>query len=584
MVWGIVLSSLSALLALGLALVYRSHRVINFAQADLGAVPATLAVCLVTLSGWSYWVAVPLALVVAVVLGALVELVVIRRFARAPRLILMVATIGLAQLLAGIAQGIPGLFGASFPPFALTAPFDFRFEIHPFVFHANELITVIVTIAVIGALFGFLHHTNLGVALRACADRSDRASLLGIDVGRTQNVAWIITTVIAAIAMILRAGTLGLPSGSVFGPSLLLRALAAAVIGRMEHLGVIFVAACGIGIVETAVLWNEGSATLIDPVLFVIVLGALLVQRRRREPPQEAQLTSTWDDAARCGPSRASWCASPRCACAAALLRVLVVVGVIALPVFLDLRSTNLAAAVLIYCIIAVSLVLLTGWAGEISLGQVAFVAIGSAAAGRGERALGPRPHRVRAARRRVSARSHRWSSGCPRFASAACSSASPRSRSRWRRRRGCSTADAFDSSPTSSSIASERGTIATPFGDVDISLGARVLLRVRGRSGRRAPRGARVSSARGCSATSSRPATTTGTRQAFGLSPATARACSRSRCRDSSRRSRAGCSCCTSRPSASRSSPRWRACARSPWSWSAASGRFRAPSSGPSS
>ena len=51
-------------------------------------------------------------------------------------------------------------------------------------------------------------------------------------------------------------------------------------------------------------------------------------------------------------------------------------------PAFLDERYTNLAAAVVIYSIIAVSLVLLTGWAGEISLGQVAFVAIGSAAAG----------------------------------------------------------------------------------------------------------------------------------------------------------------------------------------------------------
>ncbi len=65
-----------------------------------------------------------------------------------------------------------------------------------------------------------------------------------------------------------------------------------------------------------------------------------------------------------------------------ALLRTLAVVGVVALPFFLDLRDTNLAAAVLIYAIIAISLVLLAGWAGEISLGQVAFVAIGSAAAG----------------------------------------------------------------------------------------------------------------------------------------------------------------------------------------------------------
>ena len=71
-VWGLVISSLTALLAFGLVLIYRSHRVINFAQADLGAVPASLCVSLVVLRGWSYWVAVPLALVC-------------RRRARAPR-------------------------------------------------------------------------------------------------------------------------------------------------------------------------------------------------------------------------------------------------------------------------------------------------------------------------------------------------------------------------------------------------------------------------------------------------------------------------------------------------------------------
>ena len=108
-VWGLVISSITALLAFGLVLIYRSHRVINFALADLGAVPASLCVSLVVLRGWSYWLAVPLALVIAVVLGSAVEFLVIRRFARAPRLILMVATIGLAQLLAGSRGGHPGL-------------------------------------------------------------------------------------------------------------------------------------------------------------------------------------------------------------------------------------------------------------------------------------------------------------------------------------------------------------------------------------------------------------------------------------------------------------------------------------------
>ena len=127
-VWGLVISSLTALLAFGLVLIYRSHRVINFAQADLGAVPAALCVSLVVLKEWSYWVAVPVALIVAVALGSAVEFIVIRRFAHAPRLILMVATIGLAQRLAGLGTAIPSFFGAVLPPQSLPAPFDFRFE------------------------------------------------------------------------------------------------------------------------------------------------------------------------------------------------------------------------------------------------------------------------------------------------------------------------------------------------------------------------------------------------------------------------------------------------------------------------
>ena len=62
LVYGFIIGSLTALMAFGLALIYRSNKVINFAQADLGAVPASLAVALITLPafGWSFWVAVPL--------------------------------------------------------------------------------------------------------------------------------------------------------------------------------------------------------------------------------------------------------------------------------------------------------------------------------------------------------------------------------------------------------------------------------------------------------------------------------------------------------------------------------------------
>ena len=178
---------------------------------------------------------------------------------------------------------------------------------------------MVTTVAVTLLLFAFLRYTNMGIAMRASASSADRASLLGVNVGRVHNLAWVIATLIATIGMILRAGFLGLPLGSAFGPQILLRALAAAVIGRMENLAVIFVASCGIGMVEVAILWNKGSGTLIDPALFVIVLGALSCSGANRESPVEDQALVQLDP---CGdgapdPARAGRC--PRCVgCSAA--------------------------------------------------------------------------------------------------------------------------------------------------------------------------------------------------------------------------------------------------------------------------
>src|SRR5262245_2797926 len=97
-VQGALLGGLTALIALGIALVYRANRILNFAQGDLGAAPASLAVLLIVSSGASWLVGFLTGIVAAVVLGGVVDIVVIRRFFRAPRLILSVATIGLAQV------------------------------------------------------------------------------------------------------------------------------------------------------------------------------------------------------------------------------------------------------------------------------------------------------------------------------------------------------------------------------------------------------------------------------------------------------------------------------------------------------
>ena len=379
-VQGALLGGVTALLSLGLALVYRANRIINFAQGDLGAVPAAYAVLLIVSSGTSWLIGLVAGLATAVVVGALVELLVVRRFWRAPRLVLSVATIGLAQVLAGLGLLLPQWFDEGLPPQSFPAPIDASVTVGTVRFGGNEIVAAVaIPLAFVG--LALLLRARPGLAMRATAEDADRAALLGIRVRRLDTLVWVLAALLAFLAVFLRAGIVGLPIGSVLGPAILLRALAAAVIGGMERLPTIALAAVGIGVLEQSVVWGWGQRFYVEPVLFVVILVALLLTppgrglRGRIEP-------STWRAVREPRPV-------PRALRGATSVRLLTAgaIGVVAavlllLPALLSNSDVNLAAVMLIYAVIALSLVVLTGWAGEVSLGQMAFVAIGAAAAG----------------------------------------------------------------------------------------------------------------------------------------------------------------------------------------------------------
>jgi branched-chain amino acid transport system permease protein len=376
-VQGALLGGLSALLALGLALVYRAHRILNFAQGDLGAAPASLAVLLVVTSGTGWIVAFVAGIAAAVALGVVVEVVVIRRFFRSPRLVLSVATIGLAQLLAGLGLLLPGWFGVDLPPQSFPAPIDVSFTVEPLRFGGNDVVALVVIPLAFVGLALFLR-TRLGLAMRACADDVDRAALVGIPVRRVHSVVWAIAALLAFLAVFLRAGIVGLSLGTVLGPSLLLPALAAAVIGRMERLPTIAAAAIALGIVEQSVLWGWNQPSDVYPVLFVVVVVAVWLTpagsglRTRIEP-------STWRAVREPRPVPRALAGLPEVRITRALLFATIAIALALVPVVFTESRTNLAAVAVVYGIIALSLVVLTGWAGEISLGQMAFVAVGAA-------------------------------------------------------------------------------------------------------------------------------------------------------------------------------------------------------------
>jgi branched-chain amino acid transport system permease protein len=393
MVQGALIGSLSALLAVGIALIYRANRIVNFAQGDLGVVPAVLALVLIApdrdefiwpwLTGLPYVAGLLIGLAVAIALGFLVEKLFILRFNKAPRLTLTVATIGVAQLLAAFALFIPGWFGfESGSPPQLDPPFDITVEIGGVVFDDNDLMVFILVPLLLGGLAWFLRATRAGVAIRGVAERADRAATLGVPVGRVQTTVWVMTTVLAFFTVFLRAGVVAFPIGSALGVTVLVRALAAAVIGEMTHFPRITAAAIGLGVVEQAIVYDTGRDIYVFPVLFGIIVVAMLLNRRRRGSRVAEDTVSSWQAVREMRPIPREL----RSATAVRAVRygsaAILAAFVLTVPMWMTNARLFIATETLIYATVAVSLVMLTGWAGHVSLGQMAFAAIGGAAGG----------------------------------------------------------------------------------------------------------------------------------------------------------------------------------------------------------
>ena len=395
MLLGAETGALASLTAIGLVIIYRSARIINFAQAAFGTVAASLAVLLVTRSGWNYFVAVPLGLALAVVLGALAELGVVRRFFRAPRLILTVATIGLASVLGAISQSLPQWIqlpscgkgcnsGNQINQDLATSfstPFKLTFSVSGIVFSGDTVVALIVIPVVLIALVWFFNRTDSGIAIRAAADSQDRATLLGIPVRRLSLITWSIAAGLAGLGAILTAGVQGFNVASVSTPEEFVLPLAAAVIARFENLPVAVLASVALGAFEEAITWNYPSGNTVDVGIFIIILVALLLQRRRagRVSGQELGGFVAVKEVRRLPQVVRDL---PEVKIALGVGAALLAFVIFVVPQLLNNSQDILMTFTAIYAIIGISLVILTGWGGQLSLGQFAFVGVGAGTTG----------------------------------------------------------------------------------------------------------------------------------------------------------------------------------------------------------
>lgn len=377
---GASIGMLYGLLGVGIVLLYRSNRIINFAAGSLGAVPAVFFGLLLT-KGFTYWLAFPLTLLGGAALGAGSQKLVIRRFSSSPRLILTVVTIGLAQLCTFAALQFPSLLDIEGLPPQIRTPFTrFKLDIGGSAITGDYFVAAVVTTILVVGLIAFFRYTRMGIAVRASAENADRALMLGIPVGRVETIAWSIAGLFAATTIFLRSPLVGLPIGGLSSYNVILYALAAATVARMDRIGTALFAGVAIGILDQASVFGTGRGSLSATLMLPVILVTLVLQRGTLSRAFDTGVSS-FKSVREVRPIPPELRHLPELRQAKVILGVVVAAFFLSAPAWMG-NSLGRGTLVVIFAIVGVSLVVLTGWGGQISLGQFAFVGIGATVAG----------------------------------------------------------------------------------------------------------------------------------------------------------------------------------------------------------
>ena len=372
---GIVTGLTYAAFAAGFVLIYRSTGVLNFAHGEVGAFGVALFVLLLAQYSVNWWLSFLLALVACAAIGMAIELIVIRRLFNSPRLVVLIATIGVGQIVLFAKFRLPSVAapGPISPPFKATwTPTDhIRLQ-------ARELVVLVVVPLLIAVLAWFIARTRFGLAVRASASNADTARVYGTSPRRTSTIVWSISGAFAAATAIFLAPLQGINSAqagtAAIAEPLLLRVLVVSLLARMRSLPGTLIGGVAVGVAEQVIRTNVDSAnrSVVDVYLFVAVLVVVLLVVR-----------STGE--------QESWSLAPRIKAVPSRLesvwwvRRLNAIGFVALFGFFVLLGLTLSSAsslftwtsIMLFAMVVLSMTVLTGWAGQLSLGQYAFVGLG---------------------------------------------------------------------------------------------------------------------------------------------------------------------------------------------------------------
>ncbi len=368
---GLASASSLFLVAVGLSIIFGVTRIVNFAHGSFYMLGAYLAVTLTgrfagATSAPGFWLALLLAAAGVAAIGALIEIVLLRRIYQAPELFQLLATFGvvlIVEQLVIIAWGPEDLIGPRAP--GLAGSIDILGQRFPL----YELVLIALGPAVLGALHWLFRHTRWGILVRAATQDREMVAALGVD------QAWLFTSVFA-LGTFLAAlgGALQLPRDAVthdMDLRIIAEAFVVVVVGGMGSVPGAFLAALLIGELTAFGIWVLPEITL---VLTFLIMAVVLVVRPwgllgRPEPAARSA-----PDSAEPVLRPASW---PVRLAFVAALAVLA-----ALPALANSYVLYLLVEIFCLALFAQSLHFIMGPGGMISFGHAAYFGLGAYGAG----------------------------------------------------------------------------------------------------------------------------------------------------------------------------------------------------------
>jgi branched-chain amino acid transport system permease protein len=374
---GLVAGATYAIAASGLVLTYATSNVFNMAHGAVGMVMAYLYWEVHVNQGWPTWVSVGFVLLVAApAVGLLLERVMMRRLTDAPVAVALVVTVGLLVALIGLAQLIWKPKGRNVSDFFVGRGID----VGSTRVTAHQFITMGLAVLVAGGLYVLLNRTRIGTAMRAVVDNRELLALHGARPNLLSGLSWAMGSSLAGLAGILIAPKIGLDTTTL--TLLVISAYAAAMVGRLTSLPRTFLGAIVLGLLLNYAQWGVSkispkvladSQGLIQgtrialPTLFL--LGVMLAM------PQEKLRVGRVSGTVL--PPLPSWRKTLLWGAG------LVAAGYVLTQSLSPADNSRFGQAMSL-SLIMLSLVLLVGYGGDVSLCQLSFVGVGAMVAVKG--------------------------------------------------------------------------------------------------------------------------------------------------------------------------------------------------------